>query len=167
MPFHLFIAHIFRKEGLASQRRSGNERIEAQGEADLCENERMPRRDPERGGKRPARRHGSEQNACGRRVAFQVLLDNKPAHRMPYKDWRAWQRQRNRLDVLNVVGDASRAKPAAPFAAAMSAQAHRVSREAMLREIIQEMGVPAPSAVPGAVNEKQRCRIFMGGWIFG
>ena len=94
--------------------------------------------------------------AAGALCCFEVALDHEAAQGMADQDRPAAQIVGDRTDVVEVVGDGNLVQRLGCGAGAVPAQAHRHRAVAGVGEVIQEMVVPAPRAMPAAVHEKQR-----------
>lgn len=152
---HLALAHRLREEHLARQLRRLDDRPEAQQRVGLEELQRVPGREAQRGHQHAAGRHRGEQHCAGGGMLLQVLLDDEAAHRMADDDGWRLEGGRGGGHVLHVVGDPGPAQP--PVAAgAVGAEVERPDRPAAVGEVAQEVLLPAPGAVPGAMHEQQR-----------
>ena len=110
-------------------------------------------------------RVGGQKHACGRVVRFEIFLDDESAHRMADEDGRRLERARHLLHVRDVIGDATAADLA--FATGVSAQTECGGAVAVVREEREEGFIPAPGAMPHAVDEEEGGGVGEGFWGAG
>ena len=142
--------HLLGKLGRLENRPQAHRQVGPQ------ESDRVAEQDAEGGKERTGGWHRGEEDRGGRSVILQVLLHDQPAHRMPDHDGRLGQRRSGLGDVGDVLGEPGPAEPLAARRIAVTAQVDRPYRPPAIGEVAEEVFLPAPGPVPGAVHEKKR-----------
>jgi hypothetical protein len=152
----LRLAHGAAEEHLLGKRGGLDDRPQAHRQVGPEEPDRVATENAQGGQQRTRRGNRGDQHRGRRGMAFEVLLDDQAAHRVADHDRRLGQRGGRLGDVRDVLGDPRPAKALAPRRTAMAAQVDRLHRPAAVAEVAEEMLLPAPGAVPGAMHEQKR-----------
>ena len=86
-------------------------------------------------------------------MVLQIFLYDQAAQRMPDEHWFGAERVDSALHVVDMVGEGGRAEWFRRGARSVAAQAHSGRAEALVREEVQEVLVPAPCGMPCSMNE--------------
>ena len=152
----LRLAHRSAEEHLPGKLGRLDDRPQAHQQVGLEELDRVAVEEPQRGQEHACGRNRGDQHGGRRGVLLEVLLDDQAAHRVADHDRRLGHRGGGVGDVLDVFGDPGPAQPLAPGRAAVAAQVDRLHRPAAVAEVAEEMLLPTPGAVPGAMHEQKR-----------
>ena len=113
----------------------------------------MTHREAERRAENAGRWGRGDQHCRRCEVGFEVLLDNQPTHRVTDHDWRLGQGRRRFGDVCDVVGDPVPAQALAVGVGSVTAEVDRLHQPAAVGEVTEEMLLPTPCTMPGAMHE--------------
>ena len=144
------IRRVVGEEHRARLRPGGDERLQTQPQRRVGHGQRVAQCQSRRHPDRATGRERGQENDGTRRVALRVPLREKPAHRVPDEHRRLREPLGRPLDVLQVVVDAV---PDALAGLVVPTQPDGADVVATLGEAGGEP-VPAPWAVPGAVDEQ-------------
>ena len=153
---HLGVAHDRGEEHLACQFGGLDDRPQTHQNIGLEELQRVTECEAERRPEDAARGDRRDQDCGGGGVRLEVLLDDQPAHRMADQDRGLGERRGSLGDIGNVVRDAVPAKAPAVGGTSVTAEIDRLHEPAAVREVAEEVLLPTPRTVPGAMHEKQR-----------
>ncbi len=103
------------------------------------------------------RRNRRQEHACRRSLCFKIFVNDGTAHGMADDHRQAGESGRNLGNVLGIVSKARPSEFIMSFAFAVTAKTDCVAGKTLLSKIIQEIFIPAPRSVTGAVYEEQRC----------
>jgi hypothetical protein len=152
----LGIAHGAGEEHLPGKIGGLDDRPEAHRQVGLEEFQRVAD-EKAKGRQEDSRRwHRGEQHRRRRRVLLEVLLDHQAAHRVADDDRRLGQRGGRSANVLDVVRDPVPAQPLTARCVPVTAEVDRLHRPAAVGEVAEEMLLPAPCSMPGAMYENKR-----------